>query len=89
MKKQGSNTTGANTNSIATAAGRFCYSPVAISIVAQYNKPLVAEEKDYKMQLNLADTTVLLQNPILKVFEQQKQIAANVVKVEKSKLYPI
>lgn len=50
--------------------------------------PLVAEEKDYKMQLNLADTTVLLQNPILKVFEQQKQIAANVVKVEKSKLLP-
>ena len=78
----------ANTNSIATTAGRFCYSQLQFQLLLNTTNPWLPKRKDYKMQLNLADTTVLLQNPILKVFEQQKQIAANVVKVEKSKLLP-
>ena len=48
----------------------------------------VPEENDYKMQLNLIDSAALQQNPIMKVYEQQKLIAENVIKVEKSKLLP-
>jgi cobalt-zinc-cadmium resistance protein CzcA len=40
------------------------------------------------MQLNLIDSAALQQNPIMKVYEQQKLIAENVIKVEKSKLLP-
>jgi cobalt-zinc-cadmium resistance protein CzcA len=50
---------------------------------------LVPEGKNYKMLPDLVqDSTALREHPLMKVFEQQKQIAENIIEVEKSRLLP-